>query len=90
VETPAAVAAVRGTEFYVEPRGKDSTYLCVCRGKVEVRGSGGSRFKTTMKGKHHTAALIQRSGESTKKRPAAMEGHTDAEISALKTPSQSP
>lgn len=73
VETPAAVAAVRGTKFYIEPRGEERTYLCVCKGKLEVASAGG--FKTKMKSADHKAAVFARSGDSVTQTPAGREGH---------------
>lgn len=40
VKTKSASLGVRGTKFYVDVD-KDSTYLCVCEGKVEFRNKAG-------------------------------------------------
>lgn len=83
VATPAAVAAVRGTVFYIEARGPDSTYLCLCHGKLTVRGGKGVRYRYTFSAAHHTAFLFSRGGRREKRAKAPMEHHTDAEIALL-------
>ena len=39
VRTPTAVAAVRGTDFYVEAGTKQEVDVCICKGALEVRQS---------------------------------------------------
>jgi hypothetical protein len=36
VETPTAVAAVRGTTFYVQAESPEKTYICLCQGHLHV------------------------------------------------------
>lgn len=85
VKTPSAVAAVRGTEFYVEARGEKDTYVCICDGKVDVSARGASGKPIAMKSKKKHKSLLFTLGESgLAKKPAKMEGHTDAEIASLK------
>ena len=85
VSTHAAVAAVRGTEFYVEARGENATYVCICDGKVDVSARDGSGKPVAMKSKKtHKSLLFSRGGAGLSKKPAKMEGHTDAEIAGLK------
>ena len=78
VKTPAAVAAVRGTTFYVEAR-PEETYVCLCEGKLAL-SSPGREGVAHVAAKHHTAWIIK-DGARTK---STMLGHTDAEIAALK------
>lgn len=85
VSTPSAVAAVRGTEFYVEARGEKDTYVCICDGKIDVTARGGAGKPVVMKSrKKHKALLFSRGGDGLSKKPAKMEGHTDAEIASLR------
>lgn len=84
VRTPAAVAAVRGTEFFVEPRGEHETYLCLCRGRIEVTGVDGAGKPIAIKSANHKSYLFSRVGAVLTKRAARMEGHSDAEIADLK------
>lgn len=85
IGTPAAVAAVRGTTFFVEARGRRTMYLCVCEGSVAVLGRG-ERFKTTVAstGEHKPFLLQMTSAGQGVQADAAMERHTDADIEELK------
>lgn len=85
VRTPAAVAAVRGTDFYVEARGKDAAYVCVCEGELAVTaGKPGPREKPRpLKGTHHNARLFRAGPRGLVDGSAPMTGHDDAEIAGL-------
>lgn len=82
VRTPTAVAAVRGTNFFIEARGKDQTYLCLCSGKIEVSGAGG--FKKTIRASRHSPFLFTRGEKGVVQSAAHMENHTDAQIESLR------
>ena len=86
VRTRNAVAAVRGTEFYVETRGADATYICLCSGRITVTGLKDKDFKTTIKAKTHTAFLFHGAGKTLAQAKAPMTGHTDAQIAELLKP----
>lgn len=82
-KTPAAVAAVRGTVFYVEVQPKN-TYLCLCEGALTVNAAGPAHEAFKFATKTHQAysfdADAGRLGSTLK--PA--HEHEDAEIEALK------
>jgi hypothetical protein len=82
VRTSNAVAAVRGTSFFVEARSDDSTYICACMGKLQVSGTG--LKKAPLESEHHTAVMIDTDGSKTSRTPAGQEHHTDAEIDELR------
>lgn len=86
IATPAIVAAVRGTEFFIETRGANETYLCVCTGDVEVFDprveEGGS--VTVIKGDHHSGHNFKFSGSSFLQTDAAMTAHTDSDLENLR------
>lgn len=85
VSTPVAVAAVRGTEFFVEAREDGRTYLCLCEGALEVTGAPGlSLRKTTLRSKHHGSYIYSKIGKRVDRGPWRMENHSDAEIDGLK------
>lgn len=84
VATPAAVAAVRGTEFYIEARKDGATYLCLCEGAVEVTGGRGAKYSQSFESKHHLSAVFTRDGRTLKRSEAPMLSHQDADIEALK------
>jgi hypothetical protein len=78
VATPLAVAAVRGTVFYMQAE-PERTYLCLCRGKIHVEGPAGARDLAT---EHHAALWA---GPSSLEE-APMLGHTDDEAALLALP----
>lgn len=84
VQTPVAVAAVRGTEFFVEAREDGRTYLCLCSGALEVTGVPGLSHRKTVRSDHHLSYIYSRHGKRLDRNPWKMENHTDADIAALK------
>jgi hypothetical protein len=86
IATPSVVAAVRGTDFYIEVRSNTVTYLCVCEGTIELSGKGvNSKKLPTITGAHHDEpTLLTLQGSRLRMKKAPMNGHTDAEIAALK------
>lgn len=84
VQTPIAVAAVRGTEFYVEARDDGRTYLCLCSGSLEVTGVPGVSHRKTLKSDHHLSYIYSRHGKRLDRNPWKMERHSDDDIGAMK------
>lgn len=84
VRTPVAVAAVRGTEFFVEARDDGRTYLCLCEGALEVTGMPGTGYRKTIRSKHHGSYIFSQHGKRLDRGPWKMEGHTDGDIGKLK------
>lgn len=56
IQSPTAIAGVRGTEFYVESQ-KDSTTIAVNEGKVEVSNIDGSQKETIEAGEKIIASF---------------------------------
>ncbi len=84
VATPVAVAAVRGTEFFVEAREDGRTYLCLCEGRLDVTGAGGISYHKTLQSTHHTGFIYSRHGKALDRNPWRMEHHSDVEIEGMK------
>ena len=85
IGTPAAVAAVRGTTFFVEARSKKQSYICICRGELSVE-SRVEKFRTVIKSgsdNHHKPYLFRAGGGASSLSEAAMERHSDEEIESL-------
>jgi len=77
--TPGAVAAVRGTVFYMESDGTPSkTYICDCEGSVEMINRKNQVSELHANG-HHDGVWI--GGE--KSAPAPMHGHHDEDTAEL-------
>ncbi len=80
ISTSRAVAAVRGTIFYIEATKQRPGYVCVCEGRVRVTSRMKGHHSQLISTKHHQAVSIGRKEIS----PARMLGHTDADIAELK------
>jgi len=85
VRTVAAVAAVRGTEFFVEAERGGTTYLCLCHGAVDVTpASRGDAEPAHLKADHHTEFEFRDDGGRLVQTPAGMRGHSDEEVMSLR------
>lgn len=80
VSTPTAVAAVRGTDFYVDA-GPEGSNVCICKGKLDVSGKGLPRFP--LAAEHHLNHFLK-AGAKTTHAEAPMTGHDDAELDMLR------
>lgn len=89
VRTPTVTAAVRGTDFFIEARKKE-TYVCLCSGALDLTSDDDGRFRLNLQGSRHEAPILLRDGSRVTRTPAAMQGHTDAEIEELKAPARIP
>jgi hypothetical protein len=78
IRTQAVVAAVRGTELYVE-----GDYVCLCKGAVELSDADKKAVPHPVTSTTHTGTrLIDGKWRAQEK----MHGHTDAELALLKAP----
>ena len=83
VRTPAVAAAVRGTTFYAEARGKTASYVCICDGSIELT-SGSGAYKSAMSSrKAHKSVLVRFANDQGLSTEATMEHHSDEEIESL-------
>ncbi|MBN2532549.1 MAG: FecR domain-containing protein [Spirochaetales bacterium] len=78
IQTSTAVLGVRGTSFFVK-EDADSTYVCVCNGRITVMDENGNNSEE-IGAKHHVARLFTKSEQGTVIAPAAMLYHTDEDI----------
>lgn len=87
VRTPAAVAAVRGTDFYVAA-GQLDTYVCACDGKLDIGASKGEHPSLPLEGTHHNARRYRTGPKGVVEAPVdaerALEKHTDEGLAALR------
>jgi hypothetical protein len=93
IDTGTAVAAVRGTSFYVSVDKFSNTAICACNGVVEMESPGGTN-KYTAESPHHNGFYYSRTKNGwayqnvkiTVKDDADMKrqaGHNDAEMESL-------
>jgi ferric-dicitrate binding protein FerR (iron transport regulator) len=81
VQTPTAVAAVRGTDFYVQVGPKKETDVCICRGALKVTAKGMDALP--MASEHHLNYRFWQVNSGVARDKSPMIGHTDAEIAVL-------
>lgn len=81
VRTPTAVAAVRGTDFFVSVGTKQEVDICICRGALAVTAKGMETLP--MASEHHLNYRFWPVKSGTAREKSAMIGHTDAEIEVL-------
>lgn len=84
VRARGLVAAVRGTDFYLDLAGRNDLYLCVCRGAVEMSDGRPRGYRRTVKGEHHSGVGYRIAERSTLESEHSMEGHGDEDIDALR------
>jgi hypothetical protein len=83
VRTPAVAAAVRGTTFFVEARGKTAAYVCICDGTIELSSESGAYKSTMTSHKKHTPVLVRFANGQGLSTEASMEHHRNEDIEAL-------
>lgn len=83
VRTTTAVAAIRGTDFFVDARGENESYVCVCRGEAGLSAEGLEARKVAAD--HHKATLFRRAEAGVEASDAGMESHTDEELEELRS-----
>lgn len=83
VKTPTTIAAVRGTVYYVKVESDDSTYFCLCNGKIRLKDAVDGKVKD-LEAIHHSAVrLIRQPDGSIAYEDAAMLFHTDDDMESL-------
>ncbi len=82
VSTPHAVAAVRGTTFYMEVENPDSTYFCICNGRIDLKDTNGNNNLILEASHHRAVRYINKSG-SIVTEDAPMIYHTDEDMESL-------
>ncbi len=83
IQTPTAVAAVRGTTYFIKVENADSTYICICNGQIETEdGAHGNTLE--LEASHHKAVRYIRNADGQLVvEDAPMIYHTDEEMESL-------
>ncbi len=81
VRTPSAVAAVRGTDFFVSVGPTRVVDICICNGALEATAKGMKDLP--MAAEHHLNYRFWTAKTETVNQPSPMIGHTDEELSVL-------
>ena len=80
LETPTTVAAVRGTFYFTKVESADSTYFCLCNGRIHLEDE--ERF-LDLEAAHHNAVRVGRGAEGIVYQAAPMLYHEDADMESL-------
>ncbi|HVE12352.1 MAG TPA: FecR domain-containing protein [Elusimicrobiota bacterium] len=84
LKTGNAVAAVRGTEFYVERRSGKLTHVCLCSGKIWIYDRASGELKARLNAEHHAPYDFSSGRKGLRSAPAPMVGHTDKDLAELR------
>ena len=79
IKTPTALAAIRGTSFFVKVEDQAKTYICDCNGVIQVSDISGDNSRA-VEASHHKGMRIVKTGSGFKLHDAGMLYHTDADI----------
>ncbi len=82
IKTRTAVASVRGTAFFIKVESPESTYVCICNGKIDVAEPDGKRPAVYSSG-HHKAVYYRTVDGRTEVTKAPMLYHSDEEMEAI-------
>lgn len=82
VETSTAIAAIRGTVFYVASENEDTAYFCTCNGSIDYVDDSG--WSTNVTANHHTSLRLtyDENGE-IEQLDSGMEYHDDTDMEKL-------
>ncbi len=84
VKTRAAVMGVRGTTFFVRDDQASPLFFCPCEGKIEVTSTASKKSQWVASKHHESRAYVDpTTGNLTPTTDA--EGHSDEEITDLKS-----
>lgn len=83
IKTPTVSAAIRGTSFCTKVENPDSTYFCVCNGRIELTDAAG--VTDTVTSPHHAGRryVREKSGTITVDTKPGLLYHDDAGLEAL-------
>jgi hypothetical protein len=82
VETSTAVAAVRGTTFYVRVIDSSNTAICACNGVVDLGNPGQANLKT-VESTHHTGFVFNSGSKGLSFKEIKLKYKNEAELKKL-------
>ncbi|MBT3275933.1 MAG: hypothetical protein HN368_22485 [Spirochaetales bacterium] len=77
VQTPTAVAGVRGTVFFIQVEDLSNTYLCTCNGRIDLIGSTGGDERRVSAAHHGAFRYTKAVDGAITSEAAAMLYHAD-------------
>lgn len=82
LKTPTAVGGVRGTVFFFQIESPESTYVCICNGRMDLADPSAGNAVTAKAERHKALRFIRAPGGITRE-SAPLLYHTDADMDAL-------
>lgn len=79
VNTPTAVAAIRGTIFFANVLDENNTYFCACNGTITIEDNTGNPLNQ-LSSSHHMPNIYNLKNGEVAILEAGMQDHTDLEI----------
>lgn len=83
VNTPTAVAGIRGTTFALKVEDPNSVYFCTCNGSISLSDKDGKNKSIDTNSHHGAKRFIQQDNGSIKVETLGLEYHTDEEMEEL-------
>lgn len=83
VKSPTSVAAIRGTSFCTKVENPDSTYFCVCNGKIELKKADGTSAEVLENAHHGSRRFKNVNGVIVIDKNAGLLYHDDKGVEAL-------
>jgi hypothetical protein len=82
LQTPTAVAGIRGTVFYIRVESPESTYICTCNGRTRLADVAES-FQRTVTSDRHKALRFAREGTRIRAQEAPLLYHDNPTMDRL-------
>jgi hypothetical protein len=82
LRTPTAVGGVRGTVFFFQVESEDSTYVCICNGRIDLEDVAAGNRIAAEADRHKALRFIRGAGGTTTE-AAPLLYHTDADMDTL-------
>lgn len=83
IKTRTVTAAVRGTSMFVGIENPESTYTCVCNGRVHFHPQGEEKTVNSVAAAHHKATMFNLKDGRILSEPGTLMYHNDASMEKL-------
>lgn len=82
IKSGTVVAGIRGTSFYVKQEDPNTSYFCLCNGKIHL-SDGDGQFSKDLESSHHSAVRITENNNQLEVSQAPMLYHSDKDMEDL-------
>ena len=85
LRAPTAVAGIRGTVFFFQVESEDSTYVCICNGKIKLEDSAAGNSFEAEADRHYATRFVRTAGGiAVEVAPLLYHGDVDMDALAAK------